>query len=205
MIAWLTAASILFAIGASISVVVILFVKAPRAMTVFSVMALLAAGAGWKILERSFRLDQVPDALEVREILYAKEESWGFGPGGNEAGIIVYSLPDNIAKAINAAGLRYFANLPPNRDEQRRGWRGSFSNWEETPVKAGPHWKPDPASGRYKIGAYVCAYVPIEIDALIRQQAADAVNNPGSYYAYGRIGIIVVTPKSRRVFFMYNG
>ena len=39
--------------------------------------------AAWKYYERGFMLQAVPDALHVRSVLYALEESWGFGPGGN--------------------------------------------------------------------------------------------------------------------------
>ena len=191
---------------ALIAGVVALFVRAPRTMMLISAATLLLASAGWKCWVHSFHLGHVPDALEVRRILYVKEESWGFGPGGNEAGILVYSLPDDIAKAIETAGLPYLANLPPNRDQRSQSWRGSFSGWKATPVQPDPRWKPDPGSGRYEIYQYVCAYgFCIDIDENVRQQVEAAVNNPGSYYAYGRIGMIVVSPRMRRVVYMYNG
>lgn len=59
-------------------------------------IALLLAGpvSAFKIYERSFMLSIVPDALGVNSILYREEESWGFGPGGNEAGIRVYPLAE---------------------------------------------------------------------------------------------------------------
>lgn len=186
--------------------IVMLFVKAPRTMVLISVATFLTVSAGWKYWERSFHLSHVPDALQVSRILYANEESWGFGPGGNEAGILVYALPEDVAKTIEAAGLPYFANLPPNRQRRSRDWRGSFNDWKATPVERGPHWEPDPESDRYEIYQYVCKYgFCIDIDENIRRQAAAAVNSPGSYYAYGRIGMIVVSPGTRRVIFMYNG
>lgn len=186
--------------------IVVLFVKAPRTMASLAVAACLTIAVGWKWCERSHRLSLVPDALRVHRVLYAKEEAWGFGPGGNEAGIVAYPLPDNIAKAIEIAGLPYFENLQPNRDQQSRDWRGRFADWKATPVESGPRWKPDPGSGRYDIYQYICAYgFCIDIDERIETEAAAAVNTPGNYYAYGRIGMIVVCPGMRRVFFMYNG
>ena len=197
---------------AALLALVALLVKALRTMASSALAislvaaASLAIGIGWESFKRNHRLSHVPDGLRVRRVLYAKEESWGFGPGGNEAGIVAYPLSENTAKAIEIAGLRYFENLPPNRDQQSRDWRGRFADWKSTPVEPGPHWKPDPGSGRYDIYQYICAYgFCIDIDERIEMEAAAAVNNPGNYYAYGRIGMIVVCPGMRRVFFMYNG
>lgn len=202
MIVWLALATLLaFAVG-----IVVLFVRAPRTMGTLVAGVLLTVTVGCKLWERSHRLSHVPDALQVRQIVYANEEAWGFGPGGNEAGIVAYALPERVANTIQAAGLPYFANLPPNRNRAERDWRGRFSDWKTTPVEPGPHWKPDPGSGRYDIYQYICAYgFCIDIDERIGQEAAAAVNEPGNFYAYGRIGMIVVAPRMRRVFFMYNG
>jgi hypothetical protein len=36
-------------------------------------------------------------------------------------------------------------------------------------------------------------------------EANELVNAPGSYYAYGRIGMILVAPARKRVYYLYNG
>jgi hypothetical protein len=41
--------------------------------------------ATWKHYAQAFALKAVPDAFQVRSIIYANEESWGFVAGGNEA------------------------------------------------------------------------------------------------------------------------
>ncbi|HAN46206.1 MAG TPA: hypothetical protein DCQ32_06595 [Cyanobacteria bacterium UBA8156] len=43
------------------------------------------------------RLGLVPPCLQVSRLLYAKEKVWGWGPGGHEAGLLVFALPDSIA------------------------------------------------------------------------------------------------------------
>ena len=65
----------------------------------------------FKLWERSHHLSFVPDGLSVSTILYVEEESWGFGPGGNETGLIVYELPDSTAKEIQKAGIDYFTKI----------------------------------------------------------------------------------------------
>ena len=53
---------------------------------------------------------------------------------------------------------------------------------------------------------YICAYgfcIDIPPDRL--WQANAIVSTPGSYYALGRIGTIVVSPKEKLVLYFYNG
>ena len=46
---------------------------------------------------------------------------------------------------------------------------------------------------------------PIQVNSSIEAMINDAISTPGSYYTYGRIGIILVIPKVRRIVFAYNG
>jgi hypothetical protein len=165
----------------------------------------LAAVGLWKYHEGQFILEVVPDALEVRTVSYRLEESWGFGPGGNEAGIRFYPLPDHVARAVENGGARYLEQLPPNTDQQSRDWRGLYGEWRETPVQ-GDHWKVDPATGLLNVTDYICAYgFCIDIPSDHLKQANEVVSKPGSFYARGRIGMIVVSPARRWVLYFYNG
>lgn len=153
--------------------------------------------AAFKIYERDFKLSVVPDALQVSSISYSEEESWGFGPGGNEAGIRVYPLSGEIANQITKRGIEFFNNLPANKDQKKRRWRGRYGTWNETPVKE---------EGDLDIYDYICRYgFCIEIDDTVVAQATDIINSEGNYYAYGRIGLIVVSPSKKLVIYMYNG
>ena len=71
----------------------------PRAYKWLIVIALviILPWAGCQLVVRSHRLSFVPEAMGVWRVLYAAEESWGFGPGGNETGIIVYAMPREVA------------------------------------------------------------------------------------------------------------
>ena len=160
----------------------------------------------YKLYERNFQLDVIPDALGVISVSYSKEESWGFGPGGNEAGIRVYPLPENVSLTINARGIEFFKDMPKNKAQQQMEWRGVYSNWKETPIKPDRKWGENKTSGSLNVYDYVCAYgFCIDIKSAIVKDANSAINNPGSYYAYGRIGLIVVSPKKNLVMYFYNG
>ncbi|MBT9097385.1 hypothetical protein KFZ76_06630 [Methylovulum psychrotolerans] len=45
----------------------------------------------------------------------------------------------------------------------------------------------------------------IPIDSLIESELDTAIAKPKSYFAYGRIGIIIVIPDARKVIYAYNG
>jgi len=184
--------------------VVVAFVKAPRTMLALSAALVLASVSAWRLTLRAHHLGHVPGALEVTRLLYVSEESWGFGPGGNEAGFLAYALPERTAVQIANEGLGWFDRLQDGHRSE--GWRGRFGDWQRTPVEADTRWQPDPASARMEVLDYVCAYgFCIDIDHVQLRAAEDAINSPGSYYAHGRIGLVVIVPHARRVYFLYNG
>jgi hypothetical protein len=172
------------------------------------VLFMLAASPylAFKLYEQDFRLSVVPDALGVSSVSYSEEESWGFGSGGNEAGIRVYPLTDQVSQQITEQGLEFFKNMPPNQNQEDRQWRGLYDNWSETPVKPYSRWKPRTDGVGLNIFDYICAYgFCIEIKPEVVEESNSAVNTKGSYYAYGRIGLIVVNPKRKLVIYLYNG
>jgi hypothetical protein len=175
----------------------------------FSILIVLVVSApylAYKSYERKFRFEVIPDALGVTSISYSKEESWGIGPGGNEAGIHVYPLPENVSHIIKKQGIKYFKSLPMNNYQQSRDWRGLYSDWEETPVKSGRNWDESKTVGSFNIYDYICAYgFCIDIKPAIVEEANTVINSPGSFYAYGRIGMIVVSPEKNLVMYFYNG
>jgi hypothetical protein len=165
----------------------------------------LVPTAAWKYQERQWVLQRVPDALDVHDIAYRNEESWGFGPGGNEAGIVFYALPEDVARQVKEGGVGYLETLPPNADQQRRDWRGRYDGWAETPI-TGDRFKVNPDTGLLNVAEYICAYgfcIDIPRDRL--QQANEIASRPGSFYAQGRVGIIVVSPGARSVIYFCNG
>lgn len=203
----------LILIGALLLLIAILggifyaLVKLPWRITLPALLVMVGAPyLAFKHYEHAFQLSLVPDALAVTALEYSKEESWGFGPGGNEAGILVYPLPEAVANAISNQGLEFLRTMPANANQQERRWRGYYSDWKETPVLAQRLWEPQEANGTLDVMDYICAYgFCIEAAQRYVDEANELVNSPGSYYAFGRIGLILVAPARKRVYYLYNG
>jgi len=177
----------------------------PRRFLLLMASLMLVMVTTWKHYEQEFALQAVPDALQVRSITYANDESWGFGPGGNEAGIRFYPLSDEVSSRIRRGGISYLQQLPPNKNQSSRDWRGRYEQWSETPIQ-GDHWKINENTGLLSVIDYICAYgFCIDIPPERLRQANEIVSKPGSFYARGRIGIIVVSPKQKLVLYFYNG
>ncbi|MCL4677765.1 MAG: hypothetical protein KJ017_04125 [Alphaproteobacteria bacterium] len=183
----------------------------------FILSILFLTVACFKFWEYQFYLSAVPQEFGVYKILYRQENAWGFGPGGNETGIRVYELPEQTYQIIQQQGLEYLNNLPSAKARQVKGrsdWRGKYKNWLETPINVTRHWTdymslPDDADYSKEVPSishYMSAYgFGLRIDPKIRNLADDALKSPGNYYAYGRIGVIIVIPQKKRVIYAYNG
>lgn len=166
----------------------------------------------YKSFEEKFHLSMTPDGLNVSNILYVNEETFGFGPGGNETGLIVYELSDKIAAEVERNGITYFANMPPNKGVDR-DFRGQYSEWNRTPMLLDQSLKNSDQDknssslhSTQKISNYLNQYgFSLEIDPLIEKQIDDTLSKSGSYFAYGRTGMLIVAPDIRRVFYAYAG
>lgn len=143
--------------------------------------------------------------MNISSILYVSEEAWGFGPGANETGIIVYKMPEVVAHELETSGLAYLQALPKNPG---RGWQGRYSQWRLTPVVNDGRWPSARERGDWVspgIGDYIFKYVYTPLDAEVEQMVNEAIFSGGSYYAYGRIGMIILIPHTRRIVYAYNG
>jgi hypothetical protein len=165
---------------------------------------------GYQLIVYVWRLGFVPQAMNVWSVLYASEQSWGFGPGGNETGIIVYKMPETVAAQLEKDGLKYLEHLA---QQSHGGWRGRYETWLPTPVVYDQRWRRDNRGESEGLtwtspgmGDYMFAYgfwIPIDKD--VERMVNDALFRPGSYYAYGRIGMIVLIPAARRIVYTYKG
>jgi hypothetical protein len=185
----------------------------PRRLQWLVAIAVLigVAWGGYQFLVRNHRLSFVPEAMDVSHILHASEESWGFGPGGNETGITVYEMPKAVAAQLETAGLKYLENLP----QQSHGhWRGRYEKWLPTPLVYDDRWPGDQVARNQidgdwtspGIGDYMFRYgFVIPLDRDVERMVNDAIFRPGSYYAHGRIGMIILIPAARRIVYAYRG
>ena len=137
----------------------------------------------------------VPADLEVSGILYSNRQNWGSVllplPGDNETGILLYGLPDAIANRIAREGLDFFhrsENVARRVDMQQ-----THSEWHETPMDK-------------TISEYLDRYgFGIEVDPAVQALVDGAISKPGSFYSYGRLGVVIVIPEVKRVIYAYAG
>ena len=162
------------------------------------------------------RLGHVPEQLAVSKILYAKEKAYGFGPGGNEAGVIVYALSEEVATEIARTGLDFFKQFPPQSTYDRH-WQGKYREWQETPLISDPDWHDDwddeleatdtvLAAPLPKLENYLYRYgFGIEVNPDIEQEINSAISTSGSYFAYGRLGMLLVMPEAQKIVYVHSG
>lgn len=174
----------------------------------------LTAVGGWFYYVRWWHLSFVPPAMGVSSILYVKEEAWGFGPGGNETGVIVYELPEEAAEDIRRVGMQYFTALPVKHHTQGfEGWNGVYDTWQPTPVLVEQNLSSGNEVKVVKVPLRIKHYMRmpengfgIDIDPAIACDIDDAISTPGSFYAYGRAhDLLIVIPRTGRVVLLYAG
>lgn len=137
------------------------------------------------------RLSLLPPQLEVQKVLYTETNSWGFGPGGNETGVILYELPSHMSH-------KNPSDLVPEL------------TWEATPLHGHREWFEGEGASRTKPGPLLDNYLNqygfgIPIKAEVASVINRAVSAQGSWYAYSERGIIVLIPLINRVAFIYAG
>jgi len=159
----------------------------------------LALGGAWSFHVYQFHLGLVPDGIRVSGISYVKEENFGFGPGGNETGLLVFNLENQTVQEIQQQGMGYFAGL-------RNGYTADA--WHQTPLRINNQWASGADSAKPpKIRDYLDKYgFILEFDPRILNEIDSALSSPGSYYVYGRGGLlIIVAPKFKKVYAPYAG
>lgn len=140
---------------------------------------------GFKVLERQFLLQRLPPELGVHVVLYEESEAWGFGPGGNETGVVLYALPSGVADALAKGDLGVL------RQQDR---------WEQTPMRRGDdrdrYWFEGEGAVR-QVGPVILPHLEsylnsygfgIEVDVEVHDVIDRALSEPGNWYARARSG-----------------
>ena len=191
---------------------VILIIKFPiqtlSTFTIFSILMFL----GYKSLTNQHYLSFVPDEMGVKKILYLEDQSWGFGPGGNETGLVEFELPDNVAEEIIKGEVDYFNKLNNN---PLHGSNDCYGKWYQTPIPLSDIWQGprysqnEPVSKitSLSIENYLDRYgFSLHIDSQISATIDNEISKTGSYYEYcPGGGVLIVMPKVRKVVFAYAG
>ncbi|XHE13504.1 hypothetical protein PCC82_01825 [Agrobacterium deltaense] len=154
------------------------------------------------MFERDHRLAIAPCGMGITKVLYAEERSWGIGfPGDSETGVIVLQLPDAVSELIETHGTEYLKSTKCPF-ELARDWRGQYYRWQQTPIISDKEWHVD----KVELSDYLDQYgFGITIDQAIESEINDAISSEGNFFSYGRIGIIVLVPKTKRAYYFYAG
>jgi hypothetical protein len=173
-------------------------------------LCLLGAGViafiGYRINNHHALFANLPEDLKATQIIYKKENEFsiGWGPGDNETGFIVYALPNKTVEHIQSEKMAYVSLL--NVRDRNTDWYGA---WAQTPVPPQPSPIPgdDKAPTKFRAGAFLDRYgFGIDVQPGYLSDVDQAMNNAGSYYAYGRGGsLLIISPQKRKAYFLYAG
>lgn len=186
-------------------------VKAYGMGCLLPLLLIFAGGYGfWKFAEYRRLMSLPPADIGVAGLLYHTEKSWGMPllamPGDNETGFVVYALSDAAGAQIKAEGVAFFSR--PENVAQRVDYQRAYDKWRETPIEIDRDWASDAPKDRPpNINDFLDKYgFAIPVDSKLVAQVNDAISKPGSYYAYGRGGgLVIVIPQTKRVIFTYAG
>lgn len=177
----------------------------PRRISCFGAVAAVffAPYLVFKAWELPQLLDRVPEPLEAIWIEYRLEESWGFGPGGNETGFAIYRLTPASAQWARSKGARLNEHLAAKDGAWRQTPIDDFADrdlWHRYDDNSIASHPPD---FREFLGRYGFS-IPVAGDRI--DQANRVIRNTGSFYSYGRGGsLTVIDPEGGKVYFAYAG
>ncbi|MDE1153278.1 MAG: hypothetical protein PW788_12140 [Micavibrio sp.] len=149
-------------------------------------------------------LAALPKELNISKVTYRDTMEWGFKPSGAESGVILYALPERTIAAIRAKKTEYLENT-----KWADNTYSSTLTWYETPISVkGPKLdlqvsNPNKVPAESYIYSYFGGY-SIQVDENVEKIFTQAVTHPGSFYAYGLGGIILISPDIKTVIHVYH-
>ena len=163
-----------------------------------------------KSCERRWQMGHVPVAFDISEIIYSKEESWGFGPGGNESGVVGYRLPEEIITTVRRQGLIFVSATNSQINDGPDNYRRIYSNWKTTPVEGSSGWKCESAecqlAGKISVENFLgSSGYGMSLPYHISKEIDQVMSAPGSYYGKGRVGTLIIAPAFGKAYFVFSG
>ncbi len=159
-----------------------------------------------------YERDRMPNQIRLGDTLFSQDRSMGIGPGANETGLYVYELDNHDATRL----IKLSRSL--NSDSRIRSAVGTaepeYYEWKRTPIltfdtqpSSNKHHKSSEAARKPSISDFLGRYgLYIDVDPTVQRSINEVISAPGSYYAKGRAGaLIIVSPHRRRVIFAYAG
>ncbi|KCZ49925.1 MULTISPECIES: hypothetical protein [unclassified Hyphomonas] len=170
------------------------------------VLAVLVIWAGYTALSNAFYHGRMPEHAGVGRILYKRVESFGFGPGGNETGLVIFRMNAHAVKRLQSDPDAFFQKV----SESGSGRCHRFRSWTETPFVPEQRWgeasrSVEPGSpatieeitNQYGFG--------IRFNARYVRMLNDSFARPGSYLGSGGCGSVVLMPEQRAAAYIIVG
>jgi hypothetical protein len=165
-----------------------------------------------------------PTELQLTRVLYQKEVSNAVGPGGMNHSFTIYELPKETSAAITDKRVTYLNSLHSASGKKTPGEKAlsaPFTDWHVTPVSKTARWLRYEEERRFNKGwepSITTFYQSFEGDtskdgfiSSISTEHADsfhtAISTPGNYYAYGAyrgMCLVVVSPETGKVFYLFR-
>lgn len=167
----------------------------------------------WKIFEYRFYLSQLPKELGVWHITHLTTATYGFGPGGESRGFVLFALPQSTADEILELGTGWFEQLAPfDRSFDRLEWATTPFSPEEVhwTTQKGcdlSDWWTEAGAGHVcpGIAAFVRGFGFLyDLDPDVTAFVDQSVFSEGAYVLEGRSRLILVDPKRRYVVYAYH-
>lgn len=180
------------------------------ALGILILVGVLAALA-FKVIEYRTRLTYLPEGFGAWRIVYAEERVYGFGPGGNDTGLVVYAMPEAMRESLARQGIGWLQALAASGD---RGRHRGFTAWHRTPTGPGPSWADPDRCTRGSAPTGTCPGIAVflnrygfglPIRASVERMANQALFAPGAYWSEGRGALVVVIPETSRIVIAYAG
>jgi hypothetical protein len=149
----------------------------------------------------------LPAGLGMSRIVYAREESWGFGPGGNETGVIIFDLPVDVLHNIEGQGITF---LEQHVSAHALVGSGAGSpaplRWMAPPVRVDGSDDDTNSTLSYHIAEYLNRYgFGIHIDKEVTRTIDNALSTEGNFVVDDGRRLIIIMPKPAKVVIAYRG
>lgn len=170
-----------------------------RALLPAAGIIILLGWASFALFSAHFYRNQMPEHVGIGRVVYNNVKTFGFGPGGNETGLIIFTMSDRAAKALETDPERFLASASVPRAERC----GSFGEWAITP------YTPERDSGAAVVPARLDG--PATIEEILNRYGFgirlppahshmlnEALAKRGSYLAESKCGRVFLMPAERR-------
>jgi len=192
-------------------------------LTAFVPFALLTASC------KADPLGQLPNELELSNVIYEERVEHAFGPAGINKGFHVLQLSERVAKEIRRGKLSHLNGLTSSKDAENEKaevtkrakavgrsdpYNVGYSGWQVGPILMSPPWKYPGRRPRPGDTPKLTSFYGIEttfvsrLNAIHARAAQDAIDASDSFYAYGGYRancVLLISLSQMRAYYLFLG